>query len=189
MGLGGQIQREVGDKRVPRVEITTVKPITTGGGGGVWVTILFRNIEMPLLLWPLPNVFSPFWKHILLIYFVQAGLHALSIIAMIFGPRSREWLAIVSHLVLLASIFNVVQGFPVEFNQTIASVYVERRNSEPSTDTWTDPGGAYTGFRLHSSCVNHQDFFRSVLDNMHTVVSPLWGLSLCSCQLLARVNC
>ncbi|CAI7667423.1 unnamed protein product [Penicillium manginii] len=74
---------------------------------------------------------------------------------MIFGPRSREWLAIVSHLVLLASIFNVVQGFPVEFNQTIASVYVERRNSEPSTDTWTDPGGAYTGFRLHSSALKN----------------------------------
>jgi predicted solute-binding protein len=52
---------------------------------------------------------------------------------MIFGPFGKAWLAIVSHLFFFADILSVVQGFPVEFNHSVASVGVEKRN--PTTAT------------------------------------------------------
>lgn len=50
----------VGNKHRPRVEITTVKPITIGGRGLSLNNFLFRNMKMLLLLWHLPNMFLLF---------------------------------------------------------------------------------------------------------------------------------
>lgn len=109
---------------------------------------------------------STLFEYNLLIYFV--GLHALLIITMIFGPFGKAWLAIVSHLFFFADVLSVVQGFPVEFNHSVASVGVEKRN--PTAATWTSPG-KFTGVRLHSSCAGKESFFEDVLNNMVTVVS------------------
>ncbi|CAI7572566.1 unnamed protein product [Penicillium palitans] len=85
---------------------------------------------------------------------------------MIFGPFGKAWLAIVSRLFFFAGVLSVVQGFPVEFNHSVASVGLEKRN--PTAATWTSPG-RFTGVRLHSSCAGKESFFEDVLNNMVTV--------------------
>lgn len=89
---------------------------------------------------------------------------------MIFGSFGKVWLAIISHLFFFADVLSLVQGFPVEFNHSVALVGVEKRN--PTAATWTSPG-KFTGVQLHSSCAGKESFFEDILNNMVTVVSAL----------------
>src|SRR4051794_21589378 len=100
---------------------------------------IMKLLNTQFLLVSFQHIFTLF-EYNLLIYFV--GLHALLIIIMIFGPFGKAWLAIVSHLFFFADVLSVVQGFPVEFNHSVASVGVEKRN--PTAATWTSPG-KFTG--------------------------------------------